>query len=83
MRGKGRGAMAGARRRDTSPDPAPPIIPVPFSSVLALSTAGDAANGLLNGWDIATLQKWSLIYLGLSSLAFVVVWVVGYLRKPG
>ena len=54
---------------------------MPFSSVLALSTAGDAANGLLNGWDIATLQKWSLIYLGLSSLAFVVVWVVGYLRS--
>ena len=48
---------------------------------LGLSTAGDAANGLLFGWDIVTLQKWALIYLGLSSLAFVVVWVVGYLRR--
>ena len=48
---------------------------------LGFSTAGDAANGLLFGWDIATLQKWALIYLGLSSLAFVVVWVVGYLRR--
>ncbi|NDG76030.1 MAG: cytochrome B6 [Synechococcaceae bacterium WB8_1B_136] len=56
---------------------------MPIPSVLAFSTAGDAANGLLNGWDIATLQKWALIYLGLSSLAFVVVWLVGYLRKPG
>jgi hypothetical protein len=52
-----------------------------FCSVFAFSTAGDAANGLLFGWDIATLQQWALIYLGLSSLAFVVVWVVGYLRR--
>ena len=49
--------------------------------LLGFSTAGDAANGLLFGWDIATLQKWALIYLGLSSLAFVVVWLVGYLRR--
>ncbi len=48
---------------------------------LGFSTAGDAANGLLFGWDIATLQKWALIYLGLSSLAFVVVWLVVYLRR--
>jgi hypothetical protein len=48
---------------------------------LAFSTAGDAAEGLLFGWDIATFQKWALIYLGASSLAFVVVWLVGYLRS--
>jgi len=48
---------------------------------LAFSTAGDAANGLLFGWDIASFQKWALIYLGASSLAFVVVWIVGYLRS--
>jgi hypothetical protein len=53
------------------------LLGLPFG----FSTAGDAANGLLFGWDIATLQKWALIYLGLSSLAFVVVWVVGYLRR--
>ncbi len=52
-----------------------------FSTVLGFSTAGDAANGLLFGWDIADMQKWALIYLGLSSMAFVVVWVVGYFRK--
>ncbi|MEB3104704.1 MAG: cytochrome B6 [Cyanobacteriota bacterium] len=48
---------------------------------LGFSTAGDAANGLLFGWDIADMQRWALIYLGVSSLAFVLVWVVGYLRR--
>ena len=52
-----------------------------LSPVLAYATAGDAANGLLFGWDIATLQKWALIYLGASSVAFVLVWVIGYLRR--
>jgi len=52
-----------------------------FQSLLGFSTAGDAANGLLFGWDIADMQKWALIYLGLSSMAFVVVWVVGYFRR--
>jgi hypothetical protein len=52
-------------------------------SLLAYATAGDAANGLLNGLSIDSLQRWTLIYLGLSSLAFVVVWLVGYLRRPG
>jgi hypothetical protein len=53
----------------------------PLSTPLAFSTARDAADGLLFGWDIATLQTSALVYLGLSSLAFVVVWVVGYLRS--
>lgn len=49
---------------------------------LALQTAGDAGEGLLIfGQDIATLQQWTLIYLGLSSLAFVLVWVIGFLRR--
>lgn len=55
-------------------------LPTP-ALTLALSTAGDAAAGLLFGWDINTLQTWALIYLGASSLAFVVVWIVGYLRR--
>lgn len=54
---------------------------VACSRVFAFSTAGDAANGLLFGWDIETLQKWALIYLGASSLAFVLVWVIGYFRR--
>ncbi|MDM7951619.1 MAG: 5'-phosphoribosylglycinamide transformylase [Cyanobium sp. CZS 25K] len=49
---------------------------------LAFSTVGDAADGLLPfGWDVAGFQKWTLIYLGVSSLAFVLVWLVGYLRR--
>ena len=48
---------------------------------LAFTTAGDAANGLLFGWEIATIQKWVLIYLGLSSLLFVLVWVIGGFRR--
>ena len=51
------------------------------SRMFAFSTAGDAANGLLFGWDIATLQKWALIYLGASSLAFILVWVIGFFRR--
>lgn len=82
MRGRVGLAMAAAGARD-SPDPAPPCTLVPLLPLLAYATAGDAANGFLNGWDIATLQRWTLIYLGLSSLAFVVVWLVGYLRRPG
>ena len=50
-----------------------------FTSV-AFTTAGDAADGLIFGWEIATVQKWDLIYLGVSILAFVVVWLVGALR---
>ena len=50
-----------------------------FTSV-AFTTAGDAADGLIFGWEIATVQKWALIYLGVSILAFVLVWLVGALR---
>ncbi|MEB3261794.1 MAG: cytochrome B6 [Cyanobacteriota bacterium] len=60
-----------------------PAVTTGLFQVLAFSTAGDAANGLLFGWDIATFQKWALVYLGVSSLAFVLVWVVGYLRRSG
>jgi hypothetical protein len=53
-------------------------VPLP----LALQTAADAAAGVsLFGLDIASLQQWTLIYLGLSSLAFVLVWVIGFLRR--
>ena len=49
-------------------------------TTIGFTTAGDAADGLLFGWEIATVQKWALIYLGVSLLAFVVVWLVGALR---
>lgn len=48
---------------------------------LALSTAGEASEALPFGLSMGELQTWTLVYLGLSSLAFVVVWVVGYLRR--
>ena len=57
------------------------MIAPPAPLPLAFRTAGDAADGLPFGWDIASLQQWTLIYLGISSVAFVVVWVVGYLRR--
>jgi len=57
---------------------------MPVSSALsfALLTAGEAADVQLPfGLDMASAQKWTLIYLGVSSLVFVVVWLVGYLRR--
>ena len=52
-----------------------------MGSLIGFSTAADTADGLVFGWDITTFQNGALLYLGLSSLAFVVVWVVGYLRS--
>lgn len=50
--------------------------------LFAFRTTGDSVDGVLPfGWPIAAVQKWTLIYLGISSLAFVVVWVVGFLRR--
>jgi len=57
------------------------MIAPPAPLPLAFRTAGEAADGLPFGWDITTLQQGTLLYLGISSLAFVVVWVVGYLRR--
>jgi hypothetical protein len=54
---------------------------VPFPCIFAFQTAGDASEALPFGLTIDGLQHWTLIYLGLSSLVFVVVWVVGYLRR--
>ena len=53
----------------------------PCLQTFAFQTAGDASQVLPFGWTIDGLQRWTLIYLGLSSLVFVVVWVVGYLRR--
>jgi len=61
------------------------LLSLPLARLLLLgyATAGDAADGLLNGLSIESLQRWTLVYLGLSALAFIVVWLVGYLRRPG
>jgi hypothetical protein len=58
-------------------------LPVMLTALpFAFRTAGDPVEGGLPfGWSVADFQKWTLIYLGVSSLAFVVVWLVGYLRR--
>lgn len=56
------------------------MIEMPLRLPLALQTAGDAA-ALPFGLTMADLQQWTLVYLGLSSLVFVAVWLVGYLRR--
>jgi hypothetical protein len=62
--------------------PGPLLTGTTSASTFAFSTAGDAANGLLPfGWNVADFQTWTLVYLGVSSLAFVLVWLVGYLRR--
>jgi hypothetical protein len=53
---------------------------LPFPPV-AFQTAGDASESLPFGLSMAGLERWALVYLALSSLVFVVVWVVGYLRR--
>jgi len=61
---------------------AAPLVTPPVAPLFAFPPAGDVGDGFrLFGFDIAALQQGTLIYLGLSSLAFVVVWVVGYLRR--
>ena len=48
---------------------------------LGFQTAGDLPDGSLPfHWDVSNPQTWTLIYLAVSSLAFVIVWLVGYLR---
>jgi hypothetical protein len=54
---------------------------VRFPSTLAFQTTGDAGQALPLGLTMDGLERWALVYLGLSSLVFVAVWVVGYLRR--
>jgi hypothetical protein len=54
---------------------------VRFPSSLALQTAGDTGQLLPFGLTMDGLERWALVYLGLSSLVFVGVWLVGYLRR--
>ena len=54
---------------------------LPLRMPLGLSTAGEASEALPFGLSMGELQTWTLGYLGLSSLACGVVWVLGYLRR--
>lgn len=83
---QGSGVATGCAAAAAAEAPKVPVLsccrPVVAMLPLALQTAGDAGDGLLIfGKDIATLQQWTLIYLGLSSLAFILVWVIGFLRR--
>ncbi|GCE64833.1 cytochrome B6 [cyanobiont of Ornithocercus magnificus] len=49
--------------------------------ILGFSTTGDIDNDLLLGLDIVSLQKWVVLYLVISVLAFALVWLVGTLRQ--
>jgi len=54
----------------------------PMIRPLLFSTAGDAVDGLLFGWDIAALQSGALIHLNLSDLSLALVWLgSGQLRQ--
>ncbi|MEB3260550.1 MAG: cytochrome B6 [Cyanobacteriota bacterium] len=52
-----------------------------FPCNLAFQTAGEASQAMPFGLTLDGLERWALLYLGLSSLVFVAVWVVGYLRR--
>ena len=54
---------------------------VRFPSTMAFQTAGDAGQALPFGLTMDGLEHWAVVYLGLSSLVFVAVWLVGYLRR--
>jgi len=54
---------------------------VRFPCTLAFQTAGDASLALPFGLTMDGLERWAVVYLGLSSLVFVAVWLVGYLRR--
>jgi hypothetical protein len=48
--------------------------------VFAYATAGDPGP-LPFGLDMVDLQTGALAYAALSGLVFVIIWVVGYLRR--
>ncbi len=71
-------------RQDGFRGPTGPFRPlgvVRFPCSLAFQTAGEASQAMPFGLTLDGLERWALLYLGLSSLVFVAVWVVGYLRR--
>ncbi len=52
-----------------------------FPCTLAFQTAGDAGQALPFGLTLDGLEQGAVVYLGLSSLVFAGVWLVGYLRR--
>jgi len=48
--------------------------------LFAYATAGDPG-ALPFGLDLAGLQNGVLLYLALSGVVFIIIWVVGFLRR--
>ena len=48
-----------------------------FTSLIAYATAGDPG-ALPFGLDMVNLQNSALLYLGLSGLGFIIIWILGF-----
>ncbi|MCP9940622.1 cytochrome B6 [Synechococcus sp. Cruz CV12-2-Slac-r] len=48
-----------------------------FTSLIAYATAGDPG-ALPFGLDMVNLQNSALLYLGLSGLVFIIIWILGF-----
>ena len=48
--------------------------------MFAYATAGDPG-ALPFGLDLAGLQNSVLVYLALSGVVFIIIWVVGFLKR--
>lgn len=48
-----------------------------FTSLIAYATAGDPG-ALPFGLDMGNLQNSALLYLGLSGLVFIIIWILGF-----
>lgn len=48
-----------------------------FTSLIAYATTGDPG-ALPFGLDMVNLQNSALLYLGLSGLVFIIIWILGF-----
>ncbi|MDA0291816.1 MAG: cytochrome B6 [Cyanobacteria bacterium] len=48
-----------------------------FASLIAYATTGEPG-ALPFGLDMVNLQNSALIYLGLSGLVFIIIWILGF-----
>ena len=48
--------------------------------LFAYATVGDPGP-MPFGLDLGGLQSGGLVYLGLSGLVFMIIWIVGYVRR--
>ncbi|MCP9811042.1 cytochrome B6 [Synechococcus lacustris] len=48
--------------------------------IFAYATVGDPGD-LPFGLDMASMQNGALFYLGLSSLVFILIWLIGFRKR--